>query len=1060
MGRNKAKEKIIVLSILFTIVTIFILYILTAMKMVYSTQLKYLSLEGKILGLINYKSYIHFPVHLFSYNNVVQKSVYQIWFFSIMVIFVLYGVLIATIINKNKWTGIEHGSSTWANKLDRVKYKLNFPFEIKYKVKPISHKLKEINSEIKKVKKRKLKEISNNLNQKKQKLLDQKKELEMIKKGKILLLELKLVKKVIKNHNKAKKLIEQINKFKIKVEKKRKTKDKKRLEKLYEEFQLIEFDLIPENQFLEYKQILKIKKMILIKEKKNILLYAVIQNEASEILKKIYRNEEIKLEIEELEDKLKLEDNTLVESYLLDLKEDLFSEEEVKKYNQIIEKLRELKKIEENIYLKEELEDEELKILLGKKYNYFFKKTNLEEEIEKEIIKQIDSIDSKKIKEEKEKLKKKKNIKNLIGEDNYKLAKEKDKKEKDKIQKQIERPFSEELSISLKGKNYMNYYYKNYNNKNLPPLDEIEFVRNIILSNTEFLPVNDRAIFRTLNIMVVGGSGAGKSRYFVKPNILLGSMNMVVTDPKGELYEDTHETLRKQGYKIKVLNLKEFEKSTRYNPFKYIRTETDVPVIVETLLNKGKDAKLDFWESSAKELFTGLVYYYYEDYKARRKINPNCKLPTIYELLNNISELMYDEERDEKSEFYKTIENLPEEHPAKIYFKEYLKGSEKTNSGIRKTLTTNLSYLAAPNIKKLTLEDDFDLDAVDEKSIIYVIMSDSNKAYNSLASLFFSQLFQVLYYNADKRSDKRLPIPCQFFLDEFANIGQINNFSEILATCRGRRIGIAIIVQALAQLEHLYEKNSSTIIGNCDTFLYLGGNDLETMEKLSKAIGKTTVDTERTGRSRTYGSRGSNSKSDNVNAVGRELISVDELSRLEDTKCIIRIRGFKPFKSDKLDIDKFYNDLAVMQRVTKEFLTEKKLREVKRIKKIKTEDKNDFNKKNIQTEDKNELEVENNNLYEVSLERENQILEEESKLIEKELIEEKEEIISEEIEKQMDEEKIQLEENELDEQEMNDDECLQEKLEEEIKEEIKDEELDVYKKEEKSKSVFGFDIEM
>lgn len=564
-----------------------------------------------------------------------------------------------------------------------------------------------------------------------------------------------------------------------------------------------------------------------------------------------------------------------------------------------------IKKEKENILKKEKMTEKEI-IELIEKY---------EKEVKKEIEKQI-------LKQDKEK-----NEKNI----EIQLRKE-------ILKKEITMPKQKKFFIPhQESPNYFDFYYKNYNKmlykKRLPSLEEIEFEKNIMLSETEFLPVDDRAIFRNLNILVVGGSGAGKSRYFVKPNILAATMNMVVTDPKGELYEDTNSQLKKLGYNIKVLNLKEFEKSNKYNPFKYIRNDSDVPVIVETLLNKGKNNKADFWENSAKQIFIGMVYYYYYEYKKTLEKDENAKLPTMYDLINNISDLGYDREDEnaKKSEFYERIERLlesSEEHPAKIYFKDYMKGSEKTNSGIRQTLTTNLSYLTAPNIKSIMQEDTFDLDNVSEKSIIYVIISDSNSAYNALASLFFSQLFQVLYYNADKLAGKRLPIPVQFYLDEFANIGQINSFSEILATCRGRRIGIAPIIQSLAQLEHLYEKNSSTIIGNCDTLLYLGGNDYETMEKISKMIGNATVDTERQGKSKSFGQQKSHSLSDNVNAVGRALMTPDELKRLKDTQCIIMIRGFKPFLSEKLNVDKFYDKLYIELSIRKEFEKEfKKINE-------------------------------------------------------------------------------------------------------------------------------------
>lgn len=545
----------------------------------------------------------------------------------------------------------------------------------------------------------------------------------------------------------------------------------------------------------------------------------------------------------------------------------------------------------------------------------------------------------------------------------YKLDKLTEYQYKSQIEKTLKEKFWIKLRITLYKNNFMDYYFKKLNKRiskfnksnkknkneifeNLPRYEELSYYKNIILSETEFLPVDDRAIFRNLNILVVGGSGAGKSRYFVKPNILAASMSMVLTDPKGELYQDTHEKLEKVGYKTYRLDLNNLNESTKYNPFKYIRRPSDIQILVETLIKNTNEAgsKGDFWEKSEKALFMALAHYHYEKYKEKireaakkhliekneKVTNENIekiieevikplntiKLPTLVDVLMSATNMREGEEgKQDDSEIVSELKKLDVSHPAKVFFDTYNLGEDKVKSSIKISLAVRLAFIGDQSLQNLVSDDEFNLDNVSEKKAIYVIMSDSNSAFNSLAGLFFSQLFQVLYFNADKRKDKRLPIPYQFYLDEFANIGQINSFSEILATCRGRRIGIVPIIQAIAQLEKLYEKNASTIIGNCDTLLYLGGNDMETAEKISKIIGNLTVDTERQAQSQSFGASRSTSKNDNVNAVSRALITPDELKRMKDEECLLMIRGFKPFKSKKLDVDKYYKKLEVEARV-------------------------------------------------------------------------------------------------------------------------------------------------
>ncbi len=598
------------------------------------------------------------------------------------------------------------------------------------------------------------------------------------------------------------------------------------------------------------------------------------------------------------------------------------------------------------------------------------------------ISMKIEQFKTEKVDAKKEKLKsKEKEIKIKISEMKNRCSEIKKqmknpnltKEQKIELKKKIKRPLIERVLIRMTKANFYKFYYKHYHGilgKYLPRIDEINFTRNIILSETEYLPVDDRAIFRNLNILVVGGSGAGKSRYFVKPNILGASMNMVLTDPKGELYQDTHKELEALGYKTYRLNLNDLGNSDCYNPFKYIRKPSDIAILVETLIKNTNEAgnKGDFWEKSEKALFMTIAHYHFESYKnnlrkealkryeelklnlslkdkedkileieEELKRNNEVRLPTLVDILNSVTQLTEDEEgKKEPSKIIKELNMLKEGHPAKIFFDTYNLGEDKVKSSIKISLAVRLAFVGDQSLQKLVSEDNFNLDEVNVKKAIYVIISDSNSAFNSLAGLFFSQLFQVLYYNADRVPSKRLPIPYQFYLDEFANIGQINSFSEILATCRGRRIGIVPIIQSMAQLEKLYEKNAPTIIGNCDTLLYLGGNDSETAEKISKMIGNVTVNAERQGKSQSFGSQKSMSTSDNISAVGRALITLDELKRLKDTDSIVLIRGFKPFMSQKLNVDKFYDGLQEEIFIRKNIAKELKDKNLK-------EDSNNFN---------------------------------------------------------------------------------------------------------------------
>lgn len=419
---------------------------------------------------------------------------------------------------------------------------------------------------------------------------------------------------------------------------------------------------------------------------------------------------------------------------------------------------------------------------------------------------------------------------------------------------------------------------------------------NFILTNTESLPKDPNKIFRNNNQLVIGGSGVGKSRTYVKPNIAQCNSNFFVTDPKGELYRSTAKLLEQNGYIVSCLNLVDPQYSARYNMFKYIKSQDQIAKLVETIMQntQGEGEKTDFWFKCEKAILSCVCYYCYS------QSGQNTTLNDVYSLLKSIN---YPEPKPgviSRSILNDKLEVLKEtdpNNPAHSFLAVFEQAPVKVRGNMLVSIGMRLTILINPEIMQLVSDDDFNLDDTECKRAVFVIMSDSNKAYNLIASLFFSQNFQLLYFLADFKYKGRLPLEYQFILDEFANIGQIYGFNEILATCRGRGIGISIIVQNIAQLEEMYKNNSKTIMSNCDTHLFLGSTDQSTCELISKMLGTTTYRR----KDITYASKGKSVKW----VVDKRLLMTPEEVRTMDNKyALLFIRGINPFRSEKYDITK------------------------------------------------------------------------------------------------------------------------------------------------------------
>ena len=443
--------------------------------------------------------------------------------------------------------------------------------------------------------------------------------------------------------------------------------------------------------------------------------------------------------------------------------------------------------------------------------------------------------------------------------------------------------------------------------EDIRPYIDPKFQNNIILTQTERLTMNSRPknakTARNKNVLIVGGSGSGKTRFFIKPNLMQLHSSYVVTDPKGQLVLETGRLLERAGYKISVLNTINFKKSMHYNPFSYIHSEKDILKLVTCLIanTTGSGQKGDeFWTNAEKLLYMALIgYIHYEAPEEEQNFG------TMLEMLNSM------EVREDDEEFKNPVDCLFDElkakdpeHFAVRQYAKYKLAAGKTAKSILVSCGARLAPFDIAELRDVTAYDELALDTLgDRKTALFLIMSDTDSTFNFLISMVYTQLFNLLCEKADDVYGGRLPVHVRCLIDECANIGQIPNLEKLMATIRSREISACLVLQAQSQLKALYKDNADTIIGNCDSRLFLGGSESSTLKELSQSLGKETIDTYNTGESRGR----ETSHSLNYQKLGRELMSVDDLATLDGGKCILQVRGLRPFLSDKYDITKHPN---------------------------------------------------------------------------------------------------------------------------------------------------------
>lgn len=425
--------------------------------------------------------------------------------------------------------------------------------------------------------------------------------------------------------------------------------------------------------------------------------------------------------------------------------------------------------------------------------------------------------------------------------------------------------------------------------------------KNIILTQTEMLSIDTRMTRKNLNVLITGGAGTGKTRGFAKPNLLQANTSFVITDPKGELLRDTGRSLIEAGYKLKVFNLIEMDYSSCYNPFPYIRKESDVMKVVNTLIKntnpKGYTGGTDpFWEKSEIALLQAIFFFIWYEVRYSEQ-----NFSTVMWMLR-CADVKEDDEAY-ISDLDILFNELKERNPNHIAIRQYTifkQGAGKTAKSILISVGVRLSPFNIDAVANLTSKDELQLDEIgDEKTALFVVISDSDTTFNFLAAMMYSQLFDSLYYTADFKNKGRLKNHVRCILDEFANIGYIPEFDKLIATMRSREISCSIILQNMAQLETMYKDSWKTIVGNCDSFLFLGSKEQSTLEYVSKQLGKETIDTRNINRNK--GRQGSSSY--NYGIHGRELMTPDEIGRMPDSDCILMIRGIFPFYSKKYTLE-------------------------------------------------------------------------------------------------------------------------------------------------------------
>ena len=488
------------------------------------------------------------------------------------------------------------------------------------------------------------------------------------------------------------------------------------------------------------------------------------------------------------------------------------------------------------------------------------------------------------------------------------------------------------LAVYVKGKNAkkfrknMEYGSARWGtHEDIAPYIDPVFENNIILTQTESLTMNNRPkdprTARNKNVLVIGGSGSGKTRFFIKPNLMQCQskdypVSFVVTDPKGSIVVECGRLLEKNNYRIKIFNTINFSKSMHYNPFAYIHSEKDILKLVNTLIcNTKGDGKSgdDFWVKAETLLYCALIgYIHYEAPEEEQNF------ATLIELVNAMEVREDDETFENPVDIaFKELEKDKPNHFAVRQYKKYKLAAGKTAKSINISCGARLAPFDIAELREITMYDELELDTLGDKiydnpdakderfkkTALFLIMSDTDSTFNFLISMIYSQLFNLLCEKADDQYKGRLPVHVRCLIDEAANIGQIPNLEKLMATIRSREISACLVLQAQSQLKALYKDNADTIIGNCDTSIFLGGKEPTTLKELNQALGKETIDTFNTGESR--GREVSHSL--NYQKLGKDLATVDELAVLDGSKCILQLRGVRPFLSNKFDITQHKN---------------------------------------------------------------------------------------------------------------------------------------------------------
>ena len=443
--------------------------------------------------------------------------------------------------------------------------------------------------------------------------------------------------------------------------------------------------------------------------------------------------------------------------------------------------------------------------------------------------------------------------------------------------------------------------------EDIRPFTDPVFQNNVILTQTESLMMSNRPKnpknARNKNVLIVGGSGSGKTRFWLKPNLMQCHSSYVVTDPKGTILVECGKLLQREGYKIKVLNTINFRKSMHYNPFAYIRSEKDILKLVTTLISNTKGegkAGDEFWTKAETLLYTALIGYIYFEAPVHEQ-----NFSTLIEFIN-ASEVREDDEdfKNAVDLMFDALEEKDPQHFAVRQYKKYKLAAGKTAKSILISCGARLACFDIKELRELTAYDEMELDTLgDRKTALFIIISDTDDTFNFLVSMAYTQLFNLLCDKADDVYGGRLPVHVRCLIDEAANIGQIPKLEKLMATIRSREISACLVLQAQSQLKALYKDNADTIIGNCDSAIFLGGKEKTTLKDFSETLGKETIDMFNTsdtrGQQRSYGL--------NYQKLGKELMSIDELAVLDGGKCILQLRGVRPFLSDKYDITQHPN---------------------------------------------------------------------------------------------------------------------------------------------------------